>query len=64
VHMTYVRKGWRRMGIAKQLLTGVDLGKSTYTTHTTDLQAWIKTRYRLGEYRPFWLEGVAHGKTG
>lgn len=61
VHMVYVRNGWRHLGIAKQLLSGVSLSDVHYSTHTTDLQSWIRKRYRLGEYRPFWLNEAGHG---
>lgn len=64
VHMVYVRQGWRRMGIAKQLLADIAIADCAYSTHTSDLQAWIQRHYRLGEYRPFWLTEAANGKTG
>lgn len=58
VHMVYTRKPFRRMGIARALLDGVDIRKCVWTTLSQDLRTWIRPKYRLGEYRPFWMEGM------
>jgi GNAT superfamily N-acetyltransferase len=56
VHMVYVRKPWRRYGIAKALLTDVDLPSSDWTTQSMDFREWIRFRYPMRGYRPFWMK--------
>jgi len=62
VHMVYVRQSWRRMGIAKRLLEGVQLEACAYSTHTTDMGQWIRHKHPMTEYQPFWLTEAGNGK--
>lgn len=55
VHMVYVRRAWRRMGIATALLAGLNLGHHKWTTQTRDWLEWGRHKYQLHSYQPFWM---------
>lgn len=55
IHMVYVKKAWRRLGIGQALLEGVDLQKSVWSTQSQDFREWIRHKYLMAGYRPFWL---------
>lgn len=54
LHMVYVRKPWRRMGIAKALLKGVSLESCAWTTPSQDM-SWVCDKYRFLGYQPFYM---------
>lgn len=56
VHMVYVKKPWRRLGIAAALLQGVDLGACDWGTQSQDFREWIRHKYPMANYRPFWMQ--------
>lgn len=55
VHMTYVKGLFRRIGIAKRLLSGIKTQGLTYTQMTRDIY-WIHDKYPGLVYDPFWDE--------
>lgn len=61
VHMVYVKKAWRKLGIAQALLSGVDLASSVWSTQSQDFREWIRHKYTLAGYRPFWLQERKNG---
>lgn len=61
IHMVYVRRVWRKMGLARRLLAGIELADSDWSTQSADFRDWIRHKYRLRHYRPFWLTENAHG---
>lgn len=64
IHMTFVRKAWRRMGIATALLSGVDINACHWTTVTSDMDAWIRNKWDIEEkHTPFWMDLYGHLET-
>lgn len=62
IHMVYTRKPWRRMGVAKALLQGVDFAAQDWSTQSGDFREWIRHKHQFAHYRPFWLtEGSVYG---
>ena len=55
VHLVYVRRAWRRMGIATALLAGIALSKYKWTTQTREWLEWARHKYELESYQPFWM---------
>lgn len=56
IHMVYVQHKLRRLGIARALTADLRLSDYDWTTPTSALRVWIAHKYRLGAYRPFFLE--------
>lgn len=56
VHMVYVKAAWRRMGLAKLLLSGAALKEMAWSTSTKDFTEWIRDKYPMAGYRPLWME--------
>ncbi len=46
LHMVFVKKPFRRQGIAKQLLAGVDTTGATFTHWSRDFGHWIMPRFQ------------------
>ncbi len=44
-HMLFVKKPWRRMGVAKRLLDGAELDGAVFTQWTRDVGEWILPRF-------------------
>jgi GNAT superfamily N-acetyltransferase len=58
IHFVFVRPSWRKMGIAKRLLEGVDVSTSTITTWSPDVSGfsgWIRNKYKSFRYVPFYM---------
>lgn len=55
VHMVFVRRSLRRMGLANQLLNALDLESADFSMVSQDFFQWMRHKWKLGEYRPFWL---------
>jgi GNAT superfamily N-acetyltransferase len=62
IHMVYVRRPWRKMGIARALLSGLRLEDCDWSTQSSDFREWIRHKWTLRHYRPFWAdEGNVYG---
>lgn len=60
LHMVFVRKVWRKLGIGKALLKGINLGEGAdwkWTTVTGDVDAWLRNKYDMdNRHQPFWMD--------
>lgn len=56
VHMVYVKKPFRRLGLARKLLAGVRLDDSTFTYWTRDVTEWIHDKHRKLKFNIYWSE--------
>jgi GNAT superfamily N-acetyltransferase len=54
VHLVYVRKNLRRLGIAKRLLEGVDVPECCFTTWSQDA-VWLLEKYPHMRHVPYWM---------
>ena len=61
IHFVYVRKAFRKFGIAKKLCEGIDVKGSLFGTWSPDVQHWILEKYRGLRYQPNWAEVEEHG---
>lgn len=61
IHMVYVRRTWRKLGIAKALLAGVSLPDTDWSTQSSDFREWIRHKHQLRHYRPFWAQENGNG---
>lgn len=55
IHLAYTRKAWRRMGLAAELLRGMDLRDIAFSTWSPDVQHWAFEKYRM-RYVPNWID--------
>lgn len=55
IHMVYVKKTWRKFGIAKRLLGSMLEGDICFSTWSQDVGSWILSKYRNARYVPYWL---------
>jgi hypothetical protein len=56
IHFVYVLQPWRRMGLSAELLAGIDVNGCERGTETLDWFRWIRHKYPMRGYRPFWME--------
>lgn len=62
IHCVYVRKTFRRLGIAKALLQGVSIPDCSFSTWSKDVSQWAFEKYPGLRYLPLWL--FMHPKRG
>lgn len=55
-HMVYVKMPFRRLGIAKRLLSGIQTEGLVFTYWTSAVGEWIYDKYPGLKYNPFWSE--------
>lgn len=57
VHCVYVRIAWRRIGIARELLHGLELAKMDWGTQSRDWLLWARKKkaFSMKNYRPFFM---------
>jgi ribosomal protein S18 acetylase RimI-like enzyme len=63
LHMVWVRKKFRQLGIGSQLLCNAFAGNMPliYTHHTKDItRAKLKEKWNLVEYDPYYVEGALY----
>lgn len=56
VHMVYVKKPFRRLGLARKLLEGVRLEECQFSYWTRDVGEWIHDKFPAMRFNPFWSE--------
>ena len=64
LHIIYTRKDWRKRGIARLLLSGIDTRSRRWTTETRDGRAWACEKWPNRGHQPFWMVEVARGSAG
>ena len=52
IHWVYVKGPWRRFGIAKLMLSGIDLPNCSFTHWTNDIEP-LREKYPLAVYNPY-----------
>lgn len=64
IHLVYVRPQWRKMGIAREMIKGLDPARMSFTTWSGDVQEWAFEKYRGMRFTPTWLDIGAeeHGR--
>lgn len=55
LHFVYVRSAWRKLGIAKELLSGLKLAEMDWGTQSLDWLRWGRLKWRMRNYRPFFM---------
>lgn len=56
IHMVYVKKPFRRLGLARKLLTGIRLDETAFTYWTRDVGEWIHDKFPKMKFNPHWSE--------
>lgn len=51
-HFLFVKAAFRKLGVAKRLLHGIDFKKAVFTHWTKDMD-WITKRYQDLRYNPY-----------
>lgn len=52
LHFCYVKSSWRRMGIARKMLTGVEFDRFTHLTHDAEN---LRDKFKWADFDPYML---------